>query len=403
MAQFFYDHLPEKKRPTRSINNRSKTTYPTTHSTVYIATAGTRSAGRGGTYSHVHGSEVAFWKDGAALLAGLMQGVPTNGQILLESTPNGQQGWFYEQCMRALDGDGTWKLHFFPWWIDPNYRLHVGTAFLLSDTLPAPFVSDDGRTPSMASLHTPQADVPLSVPTDDEARLIEMHGLDMAQIAWRRMKIRELGELFAQEYPEDPYSAFIASGTGYFRLADGMFTGDGAASPQDGHRYVAGLDFGQTNDYTVCSVIDATTRQQVALLRVNRQPWAAMRAQVVALCQKWRVETLVAESNSMGQTNIEALWGELNAAGCATQLRSFGTTHTTKTSAMAELRLALEEGGLRLLDHATQRHELTVFTSEQSAMGAWILGAPSGEHDDCVMALALAWHAAGGGIFVFGG
>jgi hypothetical protein len=149
-------------------------------------------------------------------------------------------------------------------------------------------------------------------------------------------------------------------------------------------------------------VIDATTRQQVALLRLNRQPWAAIRAAVVDVCRQWNVATLVAERNSMGEANIEALYGELSDAGCETALQGFTTTHGSKTSLMAELHLALEEGGLRLLDDAAQCHELTVFTSEQMPTGAWQLGAPRGEHDDCVIALALAWHAAGGGLFVFG-
>lgn len=396
MAQFFYDELPEDARPKRSINNASKTTYPATRSTVYIATAGNRSAGRGGTYSHVHGSEVAFWKDGAALLAGLMQGVPTEGKILLESTPNGQQGWFYEQCMKALDGDPTWKLHFFPWWIDPGYRLEVLST---EERVLSPDVTID--TP--LSLPDSVLSTQYSALSTDEARLIEAHHLDMAQIAWRRMKMRELGELFAQEYPEDPYSAFIASGVGYFRLSGELFTAAREATPQDGHRYVAGLDFGQANDYTVCAVIDTTTRQQVVLLRVNRQPWAAIRAQVVDLCRKWGIATLVAERNSMGDTNIEALYGELRDAGIETAIYGFMTTHASKTGAMAELRLALEEGGLRLLDDPVQRHEMTVFTSEQTPTGTWQLGAPRGEHDDCVIALALAWHGAGGGLFVSGG
>ena len=368
MAQFFYEGLPEDVQPKRSINNATKATYPATHSTVYIATAGNRTAGRGGTYSHVHGSEVAYWKDAAYLMAGLMQGVPTDGQIILESTANGQRGWFYEQCMRALDGDSAWTLHFFPWWYDDGYRV---------------------ETPPL-------------VLTSEEAHLARTHGLDDAQIAWRRAKQRELGELFAQEYPESAQGAFISSGRGYFRLAEAMFSAEPGAAPQEGHRYVAGLDFGQANDYTACAVIDATTRQQVALLRANREPWAALRARVVQLCERWRVHTLVAEANSMGGTNIEALWGELSDAGCQTELRAFQTQHANKAAVMAELRLALEEGGLRLLNDPAQRHELTVFTSEQMPTGAWQLGAPDGEHDDCVIALALAWHAVSGGMVIFG-
>lgn len=360
MADMFWSQLPDASRPERGIDNATTTSYPRTHSTVYIASAGSKQKGRGGTYSHVHGSEVAFWTYGSALLAGLLQGVPDNGEIILESTPNGQQGWFYEQCMKALDGDESWQLHFFPWWWDEEYRI---------------------------------AGAEIDHYTGEEARLVELHGLDAEQIAWRRRKVRELGPLFAQEYPEDPHSAFIASGTGYFILQDDMFAAPMGVNRREGHRYIAGLDFGQSNDYTVCCVLDATTREQVDLLRVNRESWASMRGRVVKLCKRWDVQTLLAESNSMGSTNIEALESELSEAGCRTRLVSFETTHSSKTSAMSELRIALEEGGLRLQPHPAQRHELAAFTSRQTMTGLWQLSASNGGHDDTVIALALAWNA----------
>ena len=123
MAERFWVNLPDDVRPARGLDNATTTTYPQTGSEVFIATAGSKNKGRAGTYTRVHGSEVAFWPDAAATMAGLMQGVPDTGQVVLESTPNGAQGWFYERCMEALDGNGVWTLHFFPWWWDDGYRL----------------------------------------------------------------------------------------------------------------------------------------------------------------------------------------------------------------------------------------------------------------------------------------
>jgi hypothetical protein len=369
MAQTFYDELSEDKQPRRIANTATRTQYADTKSIVYFGTAGNPRGGRGGTYSHVHGSEVAFWKDARRVLAGLLQGVPQEGSIILESTPNGAQGWFYEQVMRALEGNSVWAVHFFPWWWDEGYRV----------------TSDELRVTSQLS--------------DDERQLVEKYGLDAAQIAWRRQKQLELGELFAQEYPEDPYSAFLKGGDRYFRLHADMFSAPSALY-MIGHRYVAGLDFGQAHDYTVCSVLDVTTREQVDLLRLRQRSWADIRRAIVELCLKWGISTLVAESNSMGGANIEALNGELGVAGCPTAIVPFQTTHSSKSSIIAELRLALEEGGLKLLLDPAQRHELEVFTSRQTATGAWQLTAPDGDHDDCVMALALAWHAAGSGSLV---
>jgi len=359
MTRMFYDQLPAAKKPKRSTANATLTEYPVTNSTVFTGTAGSPESGRAGSFSHLHGSEVAFWRNGDRLIAGVMQAIPLHfGHIVMESTANGQQGWFYERCMEALDGSPDWTLHFYPWWWDDSYAIPDVGQFALEP---------------------------------DERALMDEHVLSYGQIAWRRTKQRELGNLFAQEYPEDPHGAFISSGSGYFQM-DAVRYVDGQSEPKPGRMYVAGLDFGQSNDYTVLSILDATNSEQVDLLRVNRQSWADMRASITRFCRKWQVHTLVAEENSMGSTNIEALRDEFNAAGIDTFIQAFQTNHASKAAIMAGLRLALEEGGLKLLPHSAQQSELAAFSSRQSATGAWILSAPDGLHDDTVMALALAWY-----------
>lgn len=360
MAKRFYDSLSSP--PPRGLDNATTTTYPQTGSEVTIATAGSVTVGRGGTYSHVHGSEVAFWKDAESLMAGILQGVPLDGQIVLESTPNGAQGWFYDRCMEALDGIGDWTLHFYPWWWDVDYRVPL----------------DDGEGLDYR---------------DDERALVEKHGLTPEQIQWRRKKQRELGRLFAQEYPEDPRSCFLASGQGYFSdIADleRVFSAPLYAVYVPTHRYVAALDFGQSQDYSAMSVVDMTTLEEVELWRVNRVPWGDIRYRVLQTCQKWRVLTLHPERNSMGGTNIEELGREFASAGCTTRIVPFDTTAQTKPLMVTAFHWALDEGGLKLLPDAVGKQEIYGYTAAQLPSGAWKYeGKP---HDDTVMARMGAWH-----------
>lgn len=355
MSDRFYDHLPQGLRPARRYANNRLTSYPDTGSEVVIATAGNVNAGRGGTYSHVHGSEVAFWKDAHAVMAGLMQG--GDPAIVLESTPNGARGYFYERCLEALDGSSDWALHFYPWWWDPSYRLPLPTGDALELT-------------------------------PEEAHLSDTHGLDAGQIAWRRSKQRELKHLFAQEYPEDPYSCFLLSGNGYFGDLSDAFTAPLDVRHQPDHAYVAGLDFAQSTDYTVLIVLDRTAGVMVDLLRINRLPWRAMRARIAETCQRWDVQSLLGESNSLGEPNVEAL------AEAGLPIVAFTTTHSSKAGLMADLHEALHAGALKLQAHPALMRELRAFSASQTATGLWRLAAPSGEHDDTVMALGLAWHAA---------
>lgn len=358
MATRFWENLPDGKRPPRGLDNATTTSYSLTGSEVFIGTAGSRSKGRGGTYRYVHGSEVAFWTDAASIMAGLMQGVPADGTVVLESTPNGAQGWFYERCMEALDGDSTWTLHFYPWWHDAGYALSV--------------------------------DEPLTL-SDDEAALVKLHNLTDAQIAWRRAKQKELGRLFAQEYPEDAISCFLTSGTGYFadiQHFDKLFSASTEATPTKGHRYVAGLDFAQTVDYTVLSVGDVDYLEEVDLLRMNQLPWAEMRRRVVDKCLKWGIDVLLAEKNSMGSTNIEELQSELKARGAKTEVVGFLTTQKSKAGIVTGLHFSLDEEGLILQPDLNGRHELLNFAASQTPNGMWKYEAATG-HDDTVIARAL--------------
>lgn len=361
MVDRFYDNMPLWFRPTRKYNNARVTTYPDFDSEAMIATAGNKNTGRGGTYSHIHGSEVAFWTDADVVLAGVMQA--GNPHVILESTPNGAQGYFYNLCMEAMDGNSDWTLHFYPWWVDVTYAI--------------PLEPDE-----------------LLVYADDELELMRQHDLSAEQIKWRRSKQKELKHLFAQEYPEDPYTCFLLSGTGYFGDLTHAYTAPMDASPQIGRVYYAGLDFGQTTDYTVCSVLDSHFNTQVDLLRINRASWGEMRRQVRLLCQRWGVRTLVAEKNSMGATNIEELRREFDQHGCSTLIVPFETTNLSKSGIMADLHEALHHHGLLLLPISEQKREMLAFQAKQTISGQWQLSAPTNEHDDIVIANALALYAA---------
>lgn len=362
MADRFWKSLPDHLRPERRLDNNTTTSYAN-GSEVFIATTGSKNKGRAGTYSRVHGSEVAFWADAAATMAGLLQGVPADGEITLESTPNGAQGWFYERCMEALDGESDWTLHFYAWWWDEGYRLPV--------------------------------DEPL-VYTDDEARLVTEHGLVPEQIQWRRKKQRELGRLFSQEYPEDPRTCFLTSGNGYFAdIVDleARFSAPMDAVPRADRPCVAGLDFGQKRDYFCLSILDPATLEERELLRINQLSWSEMRERARLLCEKWHVRLLMPEINSMGSTNIEELHKEFARAGLKTTIQPFEMTAQSKPPLVTGFHYALDEGGLKLLPDPVGKHELNTFVASQTPSGAWKYEATDGGHDDTVVARMIAWHA----------
>ncbi len=368
MADCYYENYPEEARPARKYANAKLTTYPDLNSRARIATVGGTAGqrkGRGGSNTHFHGSEVAFWPNASGVMSGAMQA--GNPQIVLESTPNGQRGWFYERCMEALDKRGVWKLHFFPWWYEDEYREELEPGKVLTYT-------------------------------EEEQALVDKHGLTPEQIKWRRTKWSELasgegGETFPQEYPEDPHSCFLASGHSYFGNIETVYSAPQQPEPQKGHEYVGGLDFGQADDYTVLIILDASDSRMVDMLRVNKESWQDMRRRVSIMANKWGAR-VIGEANSMGKTNTELLQsGELLKDGTLIEpvnLIAFDTTPASKPPLIQGLRVALHEEGLQLLNDPVLKHELRAYISKQTAGGHWTYEASEGAHDDTVIALALA-------------
>lgn len=157
-------------------------------------------------------------------------------------------------------------------------------------------------------------------------------------------------------------------------------------TPQPAHRYVAGVDWGRSHDYTVMVVIDASERQMVALDRFNQVGWSLQRGRLRVMAETWQPQVIWAESNSFGAPNIEALQAE------GLPMRSFLTTAKSKAPLIESLALAIERGKLGLLDDPVLLGELSSYGQAPLAGGGYRYSAPAGQHDDTVMATALAWH-----------
>lgn len=170
-------------------SNAKELDFDKLESSYSVATAGTKEAGRGGTSSCLHGSEVAFWANAPAHFAASVQGVPLlpGTEIILESTSAGASGEFYERWQDAEAERGDYIPVFLPWWLSPEYSRAFPVGFELQKD--------------------PENDTDMS-----EQEYADTWGLTLGQMYWRRNKIIELRstELFKREYPADPSEAWTA-------------------------------------------------------------------------------------------------------------------------------------------------------------------------------------------------
>ena len=160
-----------------------------------------------------------------------------------------------------------------------------------------------------------------------------------------------------------------------------------------GHRIVAGLDWAKQNDFTVLCIGCATCMQELEMHRTNKIDYVSQRDMVKSKIGKYPDIELLAESNSMGQPNIDQMRHE----GVA--VIAFVTTHSSKAKLVQQMRLSLFQRTWKWLDDPIARDEMEAYEMKVSRAGNVIYSAPEGFNDDTVVARMLALHQSIQGTF----
>lgn len=156
-----------------------------------------------------------------------------------------------------------------------------------------------------------------------------------------------------------------------------------------GHHKVAGVDWGKHDDFTTISVYCVTCNREIDHDRFNRIDYSFQRERLWTMCNRWGLQSVVAESNSMGEPNIDQLRRE------GMNIQGFNTTAQSKPQIIESLVLCFERNEAKWISDAIWTGELEAYemTVNQNT-GRPSYSAPSGMHDDTVIARALALYAA---------
>ena len=418
MSKRYYDCLPEPLKPMRRASNAQELIFdnpdrnadrrrkhPGLDSRIRCQTAGGGGIGRSDTLQMVHASEFAFWPgDKVETWIGIMQAVPAEPGtlVIVESTANGFDE-FHRMWEAAVSGESDFIPMFFPWFELDEYRKPVppGTEW-----------------------------------TAAERELAERYGLDGEQLAWRRWCIKNNcagdAEKFRQEYPSYPEEAFLTSGNAVFdadlvadRLQEtgapvsvGQFRYDSDPHnpaymgnirweeredgciriyepPQKDRPYVVGGDTAGTgSDWFTGQVLDNITGRQAAVLRRQYDEDEYAR-QMYCLGRHFNDALLAIEINySTYPVKLLELMRypkqylrELPDR-IGTEFREalgWETTSRTRPVAIAGLVQGFREDPALVCDRQTLM-EMRVFRYNADHRPE----ALPGEHDDLVMALAIA-------------
>lgn len=415
MNNLFFNKLPEIIKPMRAASNASEIIFanpsrdpetkagnPGLESYIRCMTAGD-GIGRSDTTDNLHASELAFWKgDPEEIMLGLMQAVPNlkGTCVIVESTANGYN-YFQRFWKDAESGENGFTPVFFAWFELSEYQMDVE---------------------------------PGTVWTEEEKEIQETYHLTERQMAWRRWCIRtNCGgnvDKFRQEYPSNPDEAFLLSGRPFFDnallfrllnrlkkpLDTGIFTyeydgiqitkiqwshrDDGPIAiyewPGEHHCTLGGDTAGEGSDFFTAQVIDNRSKKKLARYRFPDSEELYAR-QMYCLGLFYNNAMIAIECNfttypqreleRLGYTNFYVREKMDTYTGKPVQAFGFRTDARTRPVILALLHSQMAETGEpeTELDAETIR-EMLVFCYDENRKPQ----AAEGEHDDLVMAQAIA-------------
>lgn len=386
---------------------------------------------RSKTLHFLHVSEAS--RVDAERLTGSLQGVPINGEVVLESTPNGRGGEFFRlwQLWRSKGSQAPYKGHFVPWYSHyPEELSSVSQG------------TKKGRHKKVWYLKWEDFDPEI---TQFEKTIIEDYSLTPEHIRWRRWCIdTNCGgseEKFDEEYPADDVSCFLAGDNQVFAPSvlkkhdatckPPAVTGFLVASetigatkvvpdpagwfyqwvePKPQRQYSIGADpaSGAAADASAAYVIDNATLEIVAALH-GKIPPDTFAEQLKCLGLLYNSAFICVESNNHGHTVITLLKqpppglcyrymykrrGLDRVKDNNGNLWGFQTTTVSKLPLTERLRIQVSnanpEERLKIYD-AGLVNEMSTFIQGVANAGAYVTRrAAEGAHDDRVMAIALA-------------
>lgn len=368
----FLDHMPEHLREgplkTSRVNVR-QIAFPKFDSEYRVVSAGERNAGRGLTVQNLHCSELGRWPgDPAEILAGLRAALSPDGEQILESTPNGVGGCFYDEWHKA--SETGFVRHFFPWWMEECYR---------------------GEPANRDSL------------SDEETELMARHGLSLEQIGYRRQVRANFRGLACQEFAEDEESCFRASGECVFELRHVEERLASTPPPMEIRRNgeleiwlppVAGKKFliaadpaggGSEGDYSAVEVLDLETGTQCAEF-AGHVGGLELATLLDELAREYNNALLAVERNNHGYGVLCLLESVFRYPSLYQDRNQLGwvTDSVSRPLAIGGLNAALVRNPEIVMSRRLLAECRTFVRLPNGRTGA-----QSGTHDDLVMAMAI--------------
>lgn len=383
-----YDYLPQEVegipiKPKASYDNRNELYFPELDSKIFVA-MDTRSE----TVHNLHVSEAAFIPQAEERMTGILESVPEDGVISIETTANGMTGWFYDLWEER---NSEFKKHFYPWFWDEEYQKLTDVS--LEDLL------EEYRGLTVRFGLIPD--------------LYERFNLTKEQLNWYIQKVYRQKALIVQEYPSSDLEAFISSGRNVFHISDLQKHQSQEPierkwqdlliweKPLPGQAYVIGCDpsEGIGQDNAVIEVLNAYTGEQVAEFATNNCPPDILGGYLIDIGNYYNKAFIVLEINNHGLVVLNKIKNKYyniyrrevfdKVSKNYTQALGWKTTGVTKPLLVQDLEEAIRIEDIRINSNELLKECKTFVRSDESGKQGY--GAEGSAKDDRVIAIGLAF------------
>ena len=195
------------------------------------------------------------------------------------------------------------------------------------------------------------------------------------------IRVHTPAKLFSQEYLAELVDGAGLVFSGIYDCVRAILS----EIPEENGEYIFGLDWGKSHDFTVVTVINSLNKEVVWIERFTDTDYSVQRDHIKRLNEVFKPRCIVAEANTMGGPLCEQLQDD------GLPVEEFWTTNKSKRQIIEGLVVGIEQREIGLPNFKPLLTELEAYESKVTAQGNVTYNAPAGEHDDCVISLALAW------------
>jgi ATP-dependent 26S proteasome regulatory subunit len=161
-----------------------------------------------------------------------------------------------------------------------------------------------------------------------------------------------------------------------------------------------GIDWGTgTNQDETAICVFNSNKEMVALHHFSDKDETSTIEYIVELIKQYKPLRCEVETNSIGQVFYGLLDKAIKSNRLQTMLTGFTTTNESKERLINNFQVAIQRKEVTILDDITLKIQMDMYEMKVNNNGKHTYNAPSGYHDDCIIAMLLAFDCISTGIY----